>query len=239
MSVIFYQPAVEEGINFLPEEESHHCARVLRKRTGDVIEVMDGKGHHYSAILTDVSPKSCSFEITGQSFRAPDPFQIHLAIAPTKNTDRIEWMVEKCVELGLHELTFISCEHSERTRLRFDRIQKKAIAAMKQSRRRYAPIVHDRLVPFTHFIDEKILPHADTLSTALAHVNEEEEYLRIQDWKHGESCVLLIGPEGDFSEDEIQTAKSAGAALVSLGENRLRTETAGLAGAYSLILQFQ
>ena len=233
--MVFYQPQVESGYHFLDEEESSHCARVLRKRAGDQVEVRDGKGNIYHVRLTEVHPRKCSFEIIRQQFVAEDPFHIHLALAPTKNADRMEWMVEKCVEIGLHELTFLSCDHSERSRIRFDRLKKKAISAMKQSRRAYALSLHEQMVPFNTFVTESI---ANT-PAALAHVSEDQPHLPLKQWHPASSCIILIGPEGDFSPQEVALATSHEIPLVNLGSNRLRTETAGLIAVHTMLLHFQ
>ena len=230
---MFYQPLVEEGHHVLDEDESAHCARVLRKREGDTVEVRDGKGHIYQVRLTAVHHRKCAFDILHRESVAPDNFHIHLAIAPTKNTDRIEWMVEKCVEIGLHEITFLTCDHSERSRLRFDRLHKKAISAMKQSRRAYALTIHPEVVPFDAFINTCETP------AALAHVSEERPHMPLHEWDPGNAAVLMIGPEGDFSSRELAMASQQHCQLVSLGKNRLRTETAGLIGVHTLLLHFQ
>jgi 16S rRNA (uracil1498-N3)-methyltransferase len=182
-----------------------------------------------------VHPRSCTFEILTKRFTAPDAYHIHLAIAPTKNADRMEWMVEKCVEVGLHELTFLSCDHSERSKIRFDRLKKKAISAMKQSRRAYALSLHEEIVPFRKFVTESI---ADT-PAALAHVSEDQPHMPLTEWHPGSSTVILIGPEGDFSTQELALATSHEIPLVSLGKNRLRTETAGLIATHTMLLHYQ
>lgn len=239
MSVVFYQPEVETGVHQLDHEEAHHCVRVLRKRVGDIIEVMDGKGHFYQAELTSTGKSVCSFKILSSSFQEASSQHIHLAIAPTKNIDRTEWMVEKCVEIGVDEISFLQCDNSERSRIRFDRLAKKALSATKQSRRKYIPTLHETLTPFSDFLDLEVAPYADTRSVAMAHVNEDQPYKELRTWKPLPYALVLIGPEGDFSPDEVKLALEAGAQLVSLGENRLRTETAGIAAVLTLTLKFE
>jgi len=235
MSVFFYQPQVAEGNHFLEEEESLHCYRVLRKRPGDEILVMDGKGSHYRARLTTSTARRCDFEITDSVIFAPDPYIVHLAISPTKNADRIEWMTEKCVELGMHKLTLIHCDHSERTRFRTDRLFKKMISAMKQSGRAFAPELTEEVLPFDEFLRQ--MP--DNIEVNMAYIDKNGNTVALKDQPLKSDCCVLIGPEGDFSEAEIALASSLGIRMVSLGPRRLRTETAGLAAVHIQMMKMQ
>ena len=219
---LFYCPGIIQNEYFLSEEESRHCARVLRKQAGDYIQITDGCGSFYEAQLTEVSPKKSSF-IIQKSTKIPKPdFCIHIAIAPTKNMDRIEWFVEKAIEIGIDKITFLSTAHSERNKINLDRIRKKAISAMKQSVRPFLTKVND-LIKLQHFIeknsaDQKFVAHLEELTpTFLNHVA-----------KPSSDYLILIGPEGGFSNEEIELAKLNNFKLVSLGNHRLRTETAGV-----------
>lgn len=216
----FYQNSINEGENELSEEESKHCSQVLRHQEGDSIMVFDGNGGQYRSILTHVSKKKCSFKVI-ESQQTPDKaFRIHLALAPTKNADRMEWMIEKLSEIGVDEITFIQTQHSERKKLRIDRLQKKAISAMKQSGNPFLLRINE-LVPLQKFIDE-----TNSDMKLIAHVDEDYEHLT-EVIPPEKSIAILIGPEGDFSSDEVLKAKNTGFQTVSLGQNTLRTETAG------------
>lgn len=207
----------------LTAEESWHCARVLRCRPGETIRVIDGKGHAYDATLTMVTDKRCEAEIAMGPFIQPERgYRLHLAIAPTKQIDRIEWMLEKAVEIGVDEVTFIQCRNSERVTLRADRMRKIAESAVKQSLQSAIPKVNG-MVAFSDFVHS--VPGDMRL---IAHCFESEKK-RLSDlrFRH-RSVVAAIGPEGDFTEQEVTIAQRAGFEPVTLGANRLRTETAGL-----------
>jgi len=219
----FYEKDIKSGVSQLSEEEAKHCLLVLRMKKGDEIRLVDGMGGVYRAILTQADKKKCAFDIL-EEFHAPiKPFRMHLAIAPTKNADRMEWMVEKLSEIGLDELTFISTEHSERTKLRIDRLEKKAISAMKQSGN-VNLLKLNETVAFSTFLKNCVEDER-----WIAHVLPEHPYLSSMATPK-KSKVLLIGPEGDFSANEVALANRHGFQAVSLGKNVLRTETAGLIG---------
>jgi 16S rRNA (uracil1498-N3)-methyltransferase len=208
----------------LDPEESWHCSRVLRKRSGDEIKLIDGTGNFYDGRLEIVSDKAC--EATVLSGPTPSPqrnYRIHLAIAPTKQMDRIEWLVEKAVEIGVDEISFIICEHSERTTIKTDRIEKIVLSAVKQSLQALLPKVNAGQ-KFVDFIGNVAEPHK-----YIAWCGEDEKK-EIRDLTfRGRSTLVLIGPEGDFSQQEVNMAHQKGFINLSLGINRLRTETAGLA----------
>ncbi len=218
---IFYQNRISEGIYSLSKDESKHCSLVLRYKKGDEIIVFDGNGGKHRSILTQVTEKICEFEII-ESIQTPaKKFKIHLGIAPTKNTDRIEWLVEKLTEIGIDEMTLLETDHNERRNLRMDRLTKKTISAMKQSGNPFLLKINP-LTQLNDFINknlgnEKFIAHLDKSHTYLADVIKPEKNISI-----------LIGPEGDFSRDELAFATQHGYQPVSLGGNVLRTETAGL-----------
>ncbi len=232
MSVFFYQPNVPDGDHFLEEEEANHCARVLRHKAGDVIEVMDGRGTHYTVQLTTASARRCDFTILETRKYRQDPYMVHLAISPTKNADRTEWMAEKCVELGIHRLTLLTCDHSERTRVRTDRVQKKMIAAMKQSMQAYAPVLDNEIMS----MDEFILKMKGKIRLYIAYVDLNDPAGHLKDIEMNQDTCILIGPEGDFSLRELEMARDHQIPAVSLGPHRLRTETAGIAAVHILQL---
>ena len=217
---IFYAKDIAEGVHILSEEESKHCSQVLRHKSGDEILIYDGNGGKYRVILTQVSKKSCSFDIIESKIEPSKSFSIHLAIAPTKSADRMEWMIEKLCEVGVDELTFIQCQHSERRKLRLDRFKKKAVSAMKQSGNPFKLKVNE-LVRLTTFIasdssDQKMIAHVDaSYATLGAQISPSKK------------ISLLIGPEGGFSKEELKLALDNNYLPVTLGKNTLRTETAG------------
>lgn len=213
---------INHTIAELTPEESWHCAKVLRFKAGDEIGLIDGKGNFYEGQLSVVNEKKCLANITfGPRIQNKHPYYLHLAIAPTKNIDRVEWLVEKAIEIGVDEISFVRCKNSERTVIKEDRLIKIAESAVKQSLQSYIPKIN----PLTNFADI-LKTNADL--KFIAHCEEEtKQHLKSFDLKNKTSLVL-IGPEGDFSNDEIALAKSSGFTEISLGENRLRTETAGL-----------
>lgn len=227
---LFYQPGISEGIHFLDPEESRHCIRVLRKQLHDTIDIVDGRGNFYKGQVTETNPKRTGFQIIEQHKETPRDYYIHLAVAPTKRQERMEWLVEKATELGVDHISFIECEHSERTRLRLDRLQRKAIGAMKQSLKATLPVIED-VMKFEEFLSllgtetNRLLAHLSPTAIPLSKAAKPEA-----------SYYVLIGPEGDFSEMELEMAGNAGFQQVTLGESRLRTETAALAALIELRL---
>jgi 16S rRNA (uracil1498-N3)-methyltransferase len=214
---------IENDLAYLEAEESWHCCKVLRKKAGDKIAVIDGKGLFAEGILDLVSEKKCKMKLlTKPTLQQKRNYHLHLAIAPTKQIDRIEWMIEKAVEIGLDELSFIQCKNSERVNLKTDRIQKIVESATKQSLQAYLPKVNS-LKNFNELVHQ-----AEETQKLIAHCNQGDK-TRIIDMKFkNTSTLILIGPEGDFCLDEINDAITKDFIAVSLGENRLRTETAGL-----------
>jgi 16S rRNA (uracil1498-N3)-methyltransferase len=227
---LFYQPLIPQGALHLDRDESRHAVKVLRKRNGDVIRLTDGRGLFYEGIITDADPHQCAFEIHSSVSESKKDFTIHIAISPTKNSDRIEWFVEKAVELGIDEITLLLCDHTERQHLKIDRLRKNAVSAMKQSLKARLPIIH----PTRTFKDFVTSASADR--KYIAHVDEKNQTSLYQVVDAGLSYLVLIGPEGDFSADELMLADNCGFTRVSLGSSRLRTETAGLAACHILNL---
>lgn len=225
---LFYTEDLLSGA--LNAEDSKHCARVLRLVTGDHIKITDGKGQIAEAALTRADPKACTFRIVNQNSAPAKNFSIHLAIAPTKNADRIEWMVEKCVEIGVDTISFIQCKTSERKSINMERIEKIAINAMKQSQHYWLPKLN-AMLPIDHFIRQ-----SNEHSKFIAHVDEKNPDHLKSLAKPGGHYLILIGPEGDFTSTEIEAAQADGFQKVSLGPNRLRTETAGMTAVMILNL---
>ncbi|MEQ8552779.1 MAG: RsmE family RNA methyltransferase [Cyclobacteriaceae bacterium] len=225
----FYQPLIAQSPK-LDGDEFKHCIRVLRKKTGDLIGVFDGKGSYFTTKIDAVAKDHCTLEILEKKVVQQKTFHTHLAIAPTKSMDRMEWMTEKLGELGIDEITFIHTHHAERPKIKTDRLEKKAISAMKQSKSGFLLKVN----PLTRFIDF-IKTNSNLENKYLAAVKPDLPPLK-QLASPGTTSLILIGPEGDFSADEITHASNNGFKLVSLGQNTLRTETAGLIACHTLNL---
>src|SRR5574344_1182623 len=199
---IFYTPDINGSHYTLDENESKHCIRVLRKTKGDEIILVDGKGGYYQTTIIDDNPKRCSIEVknTIPNFGKRN-YSLHLAIAPTKNIDRFEWFIEKATEIGIDEITPLLCEHSERKQINIERIEKVAVAAMKQSLKAFLP----RLNNLTNF--ETFCKNENQGLRFIAHCEEEQKSHLFSQLKPKEKVVILIGPEGDFSRAEVEFAK--------------------------------
>ena len=224
---IFYTPDISGKTYTLDETESKHCVRVLRLAKGDEITLVDGRGGFFTAEIADPNPKRCAVNVVKSEMNfGLRNFQVHIAIAPTKNIERIEWFLEKATEIGIDQVTPLLCHHSERKEIKNDRLEKVMISGMKQSLKAYLP----RLDGMTRFSDFIRLPFSG--QKFIAHCEEQHRELLKNLVKSGESYLILIGPEGDFSPDEIEMAIQAGFQPVSLGESRLRTETAGVVACH-------
>ena len=219
----FYAPDVATTCQ-LPESDSAHCVRVLRMRAGDALEVVDGRGNLYCCVLVDASPRAASVEIH-RVVALPKVWtaNITIAVAPTKNSDRIEWLVEKLVEVGVDRIVPLRCRHSERKTINVERLNKIAVSAMKQSLKAVLPRIDD-MTPIADYLrDER------AASRFVAYCDDTvERRLLAREYRPGVDTAILIGPEGDFDPEEINTAITAGWVPVTLGDNRLRTETAAL-----------
>lgn len=232
----FYVPDAAQ-VNELPADEAMHAMRVLRLKGGDELFLMDGVGNFYRAQVTIAATHHCYYEILEV---LPQERQwkghFHLAIAPTKMMDRMEWLAEKATEVGFDELSLLDCRFSERRVVKAQRLEKIVVSAMKQSRKAWRPTVNE-MTPFKQFIAQ----HTSGLRF-IAHCYEEiprvNLFQELQQHK-GDSALVLVGPEGDFSIDEVRLAVDAGFISVDLGKSRLRTETAGLAAVMMMQLSRQ
>ena len=214
---------IENGVGTLTLDESWHCAKVLRKKAGDKVQLIDGKGYCYEGILELVSDKKCVAKIISDPIlQTKKNYYLHLAIAPTKQIDRIEWMIEKAVEIGIDEISFIQCVNSERTNIKLDRLAKIVESAVKQSLQAYLPKING-LISL-----KEIITKSETEQKLIAHCFTSNKEPIHQILFKNKSTLILIGPEGDFSEREINLALENNFKAISLGTNRLRTETAGL-----------
>ena len=226
---IFYTPDIDKH-PFLSQEESGHCVRVLRLSVGDEITLCDGKGNFYKAIIADANAKRCAVEVQEvmpQENRLP---KVCVAVAPTKNMDRTEWFAEKATEIGFDELTFLNCRYSERKVIKTERIDKILVSAIKQSLKANKPVLNE-MMDFNKFIAQDFPGQK-----FICHCYEGEKKLLKEAIVPGEDALILVGPEGDFSEEEVAKAIEAGFQPVSLGKSRLRTETAALVAVHTLNL---
>jgi 16S rRNA (uracil1498-N3)-methyltransferase len=223
---LFHTTQIQGKIAIFEQEETRHLT-VLRKQIGDYLNFTDGKGSFFEGKITAIDKRNCFVEISKviEQYQ-PLPYSLHLGIAPTKNIDRLEWLLEKATEIGISEITPLLCQNSERDKIRLDRLEGILLSAMKQSLQCYLPKLNP-LTKFADFIKNTALI-TDT-QRFIAYCNQEHlahfTTLRLQP---SVPIVITIGPEGDFSEKEIKLALNAGFQGISLGKNRLRTETAGL-----------
>ena len=207
-----------------PDEEAQHCVRVLRLKEGEEVEVVDGKGHLHLCRILNANAKNCAVEIVGTTDVKPHwGCRITVAIAPTKNMDRMEWMAEKVTEMGVDRIVPLLCRYSERKVLKTERLRKILVAAMKQSLKATLPQLDD-LTPFDDFM--KALPDGQRFIAYCDPAIPRRDF--VKECLPESDVTILVGPEGDFSQPEIRAALDAGFIPVSLGDSRLRTETAGV-----------
>jgi 16S rRNA (uracil1498-N3)-methyltransferase len=222
---LFYAPEISLPRYTLPEEESKHCVRVLRMTVGDELHLTDGKGNMYRCKVVSDNVKRCEVEVveTWPEYERMS-YGLTMCVAPTKNIDRFEWFLEKATEIGISEVYPLECDHSERRQIKLEREEKVITAAVKQSLKAYHPVLHDltsvRDIIAMDFDGEKYIAHCDSSFG-------ERPYLGNL-VKKGANTLILIGPEGDFSKEEINFALQNGFKAISLGRERLRTETAAV-----------
>jgi len=232
---LFYAPDIATNLQ-LPDTEAHHCLKVLRMKQGDTLRLTDGKGNFYDAEIAEISNRGIAGQVRNDKTLnycmvnllkiIPQPplwkGKIEIALAPTKNADRIEWFVEKATEIGIDKISLLRCRFSERKEISTERIIKIMISAMKQSEKAQLPVLQT-IIGFEDFIRQDF-----DGQKFIAHCYEEEKKLLAQTYRKNENALVLIGPEGDFSEEEVSLAKESGFIPISLGNSRLRTETAAL-----------
>ena len=223
----FYKPDIES--NFLNPEESHYAVRVLRLNKGEECIVFNGKETVQKAICINPDPNKMELRIIDTEIRkVPAYRQIHIAISPTKKMDKMEWFVEKCIEIGIGKITFLKTDHGIRNKLRIDRLNKLVLSAGRQSGNFYLP----EIIALNDF--KTLIDQSKESNKFIAHVDTKNE-LSVYDLKKTSSdFLILIGPEGDFSDNEIELAHKNGFRSLSLGKSRLRTETAGLVACVQL-----
>ena len=228
----FYQPEI--GLGELTKEDTQHAVRVLRMKVGDELWLMDGNGTLFRAEITISSNHRCAYRILEEIVQSRSwSGHLHLALAPTKLNDRVEWFAEKATEIGFDELSFLDCEFSERRTIKTERIEKIVVSAMKQSRKAWKPIVNE-MENFCQFVTRPIVG-----GKYICHCYEGEKPYLFDVLKQGEDSTVLIGPEGDFSVDEMRMAEEHGFCAVSLGNSRLRTETAALVAVHLMQIKNQ
>lgn len=226
---VFYTPDINSNPYTLNEEESKHCSKVLRLVVGDVVQLIDGKGGFYEGEIIAVDKKHVQLKIViSKTEFGKRNHHLHIAIAPTKNIDRLEWFLEKATEIGIDEITPIICDRSERKIVKEERLEKVITSAVKQSLTAYHPKLNNT-IPFSNFIrqnlgEEKLIAHC---------MDGEKPFLK-QVIKPHQSYLILIGPEGDFTPSELETALHNGYKSITLGNTRLRTETAALAACFEV-----
>lgn len=226
---LFYTPDITGEIYTLNPEESKHCVRVLRLDEGEAVVLVDGRGNWFQGEIIRADAKKCQVACREKKERYGERnFRFHLAIAPTKNMDRIEWMLEKCTEMGIDEITLLNTDYSERKIVKPERLEKVMIAAMKQSLKAYLPELHS-MVEFRQFTE-----NCKESCKLIAHCYTGDKKRIDEVYTTGKDVVILIGPEGDFSEAEVDVAIRNGFQPISLGESRLRTETAGIVACHSI-----
>lgn len=228
---LFYAPEIEKTWE-LPEEEAAHCLRVLRLSEGDELEATDGKGKIFKLKIVSTAGKHCKVEpIEIQNIEKGWKGRLTIAIAPTKNMDRMEWLAEKATEIGWDKVAFLNCRFSERKVVKTDRIERIIVSAMKQSLKFHKPEVEE-ITDFKKFI------HAEHKGKKfIAHCYDEQKHPLFDSLVPGEDATILIGPEGDFSKEEVESAIKAGFIPITLGNSRLRTETAGLVACHTYIMK--
>jgi len=227
---LFYSPGLSDESTFtLNKDESHHAVRVLRLSPGDEIILVNGSGGWYESKIISPDPKACEVEIVKQIQNVGKPaYHLHIAIAPTKSIDRYEWFLEKVTEIGISEISPIITDHSERKDVKTERQMRVILAAMKQSLKAFHPVLNEP-VSFKNFI-KKSNPGIKTI----AHCQPDEKQWLDGKLCNGDPMTILIGPEGDFSDAEIKLAKDNGYIPVTLGNSRLRTETAGVVACHTV-----
>ena len=229
---LFFHPELENNTDqfTFATDESRHISKVLRKNSGDILMITNGTGICFEAEILVPDHKKCSAKIISKTQVPPKPYQLHMVVAPTKLNDRFEWFLEKATEIGVHQITPIICDHSERKVIKMDRMEKVIQSAMKQSLQSYLP----QLNPAISFKEYMTLPKSGELY--IAHCEEDNKKELSHSAAAKKNTTILIGPEGDFSSDEIKLALDIGFQAVALGNTRLRTETAAIVACTTIAL---
>jgi 16S rRNA (uracil1498-N3)-methyltransferase len=237
MQLFYTTDLIDDHLARFADSEWRHCHHVLRHKEGDVVHFVDGKGSYFKGIIESAGKKEGMIRIQEHiPHWKSRPFKVHIAIAPTKNVGRIEWALEKMIEIGLDRISLLQCKRSERKVVKVSRLKKIAVSAMKQSLQAKLPII-DEMIHFKDFFQT----HSDFATKTLdqveviAHLCDQSKPV-FQNYIPGKDVIILIGPEGDFTQDEIALAVENGFKMIHLGQNRLRTETAAIAACHSIHL---
>lgn len=226
---LFYTNQIDGDWAILSEAEARHCVQVLRMKAGDPLEFVDGQGTWFKGRLVEPHKRACRVAIEERKLLEDAcPVNLHLAVAPTKNMDRFEWFLEKATEMGISQITPLLCQRSERRKLRPERLERVLIAAMKQSLKARLPVLH----PLQQYLD--FLPQVAADQQLIAHCMPGEKKLLKDIYLPGKDVCILIGPEGDFTAEEVEKARQQGYTAVSFGTTRLRTETAAIVACHSI-----
>lgn len=230
---LFYSPNITPDSKqyTFSKEESKHIVKVLRKKESDILSITDGKGYLFTVKIIIANPKKCTVQINTIEQKKQHDYKLHIAIAPTKMNDRMEWFLEKVTEIGIDEITPIFCDNSERKVIKKERFEKIIQSAMKQSLQMQLPKLNDAIA-FKDFITQNF-----SGQTFIAHCEAQEKKQLQTELKASDSYTILIGPEGDFSVKEIKIALNNGFSPVALGNTRLRTETAGIIACHTIALK--
>lgn len=230
---LFYDTAIAHDLplpflHFLNEEESRHCVKVLRMRAGDIVHLTNGRGFLFTGKLCTLNPRSCEIEINTSERHEPAGYSIHVAVAPIKNMSRFEWFLEKATETGVDQITPLICARSEKISVRTERLNKIITAAMKQSLGLFHPIMNEP-ASLKDFLNIE-----QSAEKFIGWCENKDEPLLTRACSPKTNIIVMIGPEGDFTAEEVALAKNAGYLPISLGKNRLRTETAALAACFAV-----
>lgn len=220
----FYEPSITAGMKqfILSDDTARHAMQVLRMREGECLQLADGKGLLLTAEIETADKKNCAVQIAAQKFIPQESKNICLAISPTKNNARLEWLIEKVTEIGIRKIILLNCERTEKTNIKMERLHRISVAAMLQSEQAYLP----ELAGMTAF--DEIVSHNDYEEKLIAHCANDDNKMAVKNFSSDKSTIILIGPEGDFSNREIGAARQRAFRSVTLGNTRLRTETAGM-----------
>jgi len=230
---LFYAPDISGNVYIFPEDESKHIVKVLRLKEGDSIHITDGKGNLFISEIVEADIRNCKVKVTSKrSKEGKRVFSVHMAIAPTKNIKRFEWFLEKCTEIGVDTITPLKCRFSERDHIRRDRLNRVISSAMKQSLKTYLPVLNE-MTDYGDFLSSDL--GNETLRCIALCDNAPKRHLKNL-YSPGKDVVIIIGPEGDFSNEEKERAKEKGFEPVTISSNRLRTETAGVVACHAVNL---
>ena len=230
---LFYHPEISEGSEeiWFPRDESKHIVKVLRKKEGDLLHLTNGRGYLFETEIISANHNNCVVKVLSANKQPAPPYKLHLAVAPTKMNDRYEWFLEKATEIGIHEITPVICDHSERKTVKLNRFERVIQSAVKQSLNTHFPLINEP-VSFSEFLQKN-----QSAQKFIAHCEEGKERFSLKSQVEINSeVIILIGPEGDFSPKEIEQALQNDWKPVSLGQSRLRTETAAIVACHTVAL---